>query len=331
MKIKVLFSTILYVLVGLFIVACSGGGGGGSAANTALRVSTAEFIDSAVAGLNYRYLSSGQTGVTDDQGKFPYISGDTIEFSVGNIVLGQRASSLMMSPLNLVNATVVTDQRVTNIARFLQILDDDIDPSNGIIITQNVRDIAAVETASIDFNQTATAFENDGVVQIVVASFTAANGTARMLTDITIAAAQDHLNATLQAAINGTLGTYSGTAENHFIGTCPSNAIGTVSSGTWTVTNVNGMNYDGSGSFSVVVQGITVRQDFTYTGTLSFDGTFTGNAQISSYQNGEFAGGGSSSFTGEFNGEYHKYKFPSQNVGGGCQTSGASVIVRRAG
>ena len=73
--------------------------------------------------------------------------------------------------MDLASAFDVTDPYVTNVARVLQILDDDADPSNGITIPAAVRGAAA--GMSMDFDRDSGAFEADAGVQAANAALTA--------------------------------------------------------------------------------------------------------------------------------------------------------------
>ncbi|MEP1444834.1 MAG: hypothetical protein ABJK37_01795 [Paraglaciecola sp.] len=142
-------------------------------------VETAEgvFIDSPVEGLSY--VSGSVEGVTDVNGTFTYEVGAEITFSVGGIVIGSATGSAMLSPLSLVeSAEDETDPTVVNIAAFLQTLDDDADPENGITITAAQQTEATGLT--LDFQQSTFDFEFDGEVQNVVS----------VLTSITLAGAR---------------------------------------------------------------------------------------------------------------------------------------------
>ena len=95
---------------------------------------TGIFIDSPVAGINY--TTETQSGVTNPQGEFSYIDGETITFSIGDISLPSTLATSIMTPLTLVGTNKVNDISAVNIARFLQSLDEDGDPSNGITINE---------------------------------------------------------------------------------------------------------------------------------------------------------------------------------------------------
>ena len=110
---------------------------------------TGIFIDSEVEGLNY--TTETQSGTTNAAGEFNYIEGEVVTFSVGNIEIGSAEASEVMTPVTIASApdASVATQEVMNIAAFLQTLDSDNDPSNGISIEPAVVD--AISTSSIDF------------------------------------------------------------------------------------------------------------------------------------------------------------------------------------
>ncbi|MDM8518089.1 serine hydrolase domain-containing protein [Desulfobacterales bacterium HSG16] len=91
------------------------------------------FLDSAVQGLEYE--SGDQFGITDEHGTFSYEVGKKVTFRIGNIVLGTAPANPEMTPLDLVTgADTYKNTTVTNMARFLQSLDEDKNPDNGITI-----------------------------------------------------------------------------------------------------------------------------------------------------------------------------------------------------
>jgi hypothetical protein len=132
------------VLVGLVTILGKGGGdapanGGGSGSGGGGTSGTGVFLDSPVAGLRSEAIPSGKSSVTDDLGTFDYSPGDTVSFYVGNIFIGSAAGATTVTPLSLVaDAALYSDFRVINIARFLQSLDEDRDPDNGISISAAV-------------------------------------------------------------------------------------------------------------------------------------------------------------------------------------------------
>jgi len=118
------------------------------------------FVDSAVEGLMYK--SGSVTGRTDGSGRFYYQEGNKVTFSIEGVVIGEAAvGKPLMTPIDLVpdNDSFVTHSTVTNICRFLQSLDDDGDPDNGIRISSDMRKKVADTFTSIDFKE--ENFENE--------------------------------------------------------------------------------------------------------------------------------------------------------------------------
>jgi len=127
-------------------------------------------VDSPVEGLSY--ASATLNGTTDADGIFSYETNETVTFSIGDITLGSTSGAAVITPVDMVSgATSETDPVVTNIARFLQTLDDDGNPDNGIIISNTVSNLAAGK--NIDFMLSTSDFENNGNVQTVIADLTA--------------------------------------------------------------------------------------------------------------------------------------------------------------
>ena len=109
------------------------------------------FVDSPVSGL--RYETETHSGITNENGNFDYEEGETVTFFVGDIELGSAPASEEISPISIAsssNATIETPE-VQNISAFLQTLDEDGDPENGIIIDQEV--VEAISLSEIDFTQ----------------------------------------------------------------------------------------------------------------------------------------------------------------------------------
>lgn len=185
------------------LIACGGGGGGGTAGDegdSAAVVSTGVFLDSAVEGL--RFSTASQEGTTDADGVFRYVPGEMVKFFVGDILLGETEGAGVITPIDLVpGAANELHPFVTNIARFLQTLDDDADLSNGIQITPVAAALAAGKSAN--FEQSVLNFANDGAIQILVSELTSATSAgARAL--VSAADAQSHLNASLVGLLEGT-------------------------------------------------------------------------------------------------------------------------------
>lgn len=154
-----------------------------------------QFLDSAVQGLEYE--SAQSQGTTDANGGYDYVEGTgQITFSLGGLQLGTAVAAPILTPLDLQQdaADAQTSDFGLNVAQFLQTIDNDAETSNGIQITQAMRDAAA--DRSIDFSQTAENFADDGAVQILVADMTATRpGGASSLMERSLAI--EHLTETL--------------------------------------------------------------------------------------------------------------------------------------
>ena len=189
----------------LLLIGCGGGGGGSTAdeggeGGGATIVSTGVFIDSAVQGL--RFATPSQAGTTDVEGTFQFAPGETVQFFVGDVFLGQAMGARTITPIDLVpGAANELNPTVTNIARFLQTLDDDADLSNGIQISPTTTELAADQ--STNFEQSILDFANDGAIQILVSELTAATS-AGARTLVPAEDAQSHLNASVLALLEGT-------------------------------------------------------------------------------------------------------------------------------
>ena len=291
--VKKVFSMFMFLAltVSILLTACGGGGGsdGGGGNNDGGGggggVKQGRFIDSSVGGL--RYISGSQSGFTNAQGTFSYDEGAIAQFFIGDIVIGGAAANSIMTPVSLVQATAdETNPTVTNIARFLQTLDNDGNPSNGITITTAVNNLAVGRT--INFNQNIANFGNDTNVQTVVSDLTGVTlaGTRPL---VSISSAQNNLRAAILGILSGNYsGTFSGDA-----------------SGTWTIVidssgNISGtaVNSDSStaavtgtvGSNGIAIMGI-VATGATFSGTITITGQVSGTwVDTSAGESGTFSG-----------------------------------------
>lgn len=149
--------SIWMIVAAICVSACGGGGGGGSAPPPVSppppppppsSVLSGQFKDANVNGLSYSTPS--RSGITDAMGTFSYEAGEMVEFSVGGVVIGSAAGSAVTTPIDLVAGGSSDSTEVRNIVRFLMMLDQNEDPSDGITISQAVRDVAASWT-QVDF------------------------------------------------------------------------------------------------------------------------------------------------------------------------------------
>jgi|Laugresbdmm110sn_1035088.scaffolds.fasta_scaffold10414_2 hypothetical protein len=111
----------------LFLYAC--GGGGGTPTDVGV------FVDAPVEGLAYE--SGGITGTTDSAGKFTYVVGQNVSFSVSGVTLPAVLGASLLTPVDLVGASSPDSPESVYIARFLQSIDSDGNPDNGIRIDKS--------------------------------------------------------------------------------------------------------------------------------------------------------------------------------------------------
>jgi hypothetical protein len=102
-----------------------------------------------VEGLEWETPS--EAGRTDAAGTFFYRPGERVDFWVGDVWLGQAPAAPLLTPLDLVPGGADLDHPVAiNLARFLQTLDADGFPENGIRIPAPVHEAAT--GLDIDFS-----------------------------------------------------------------------------------------------------------------------------------------------------------------------------------
>ncbi|MDX9744106.1 MAG: hypothetical protein RBT59_09835 [Arcobacteraceae bacterium] len=127
-----------------------GGGGGTTPTDT---TQSAYLIDSAVEGIDF--TCGTLTGTTDSTGKFTYDSTKCptgVEFKLGSLSLGTINPSaintdtyLTIQELAGTTRDNVTDGNVTKLAVLLQSLDDNNNSNDGILITQNIKNLFTVD------------------------------------------------------------------------------------------------------------------------------------------------------------------------------------------
>ena len=166
-------------------------------------------LDSKVIGVNYS-TPTHTGGLTDADGAFQFQPGETVTFSIGDIVIGQATGGSIITPWDFSKTGDVAT--VTNVLRLLQTLDADADPENGILIDEAARTNAA--NVSLNFNVSAETFATDqtliGYLQDSVAKTTL----------VSTESAWRHFNGTLASVA-------SNTEDNQ--GTLTSSAVSPVS------------------------------------------------------------------------------------------------------
>lgn len=213
-RFSILFIVALILPLSILPIGCGGGGGGDGddAGNTT--VLEGVFLDSPVEGLDYE--TATESGVTDENGTFKYLAGQNITFSIGNLEFVTVFVQSYITPIDLVpGATDETDDRVTNICKLFQALDEDGNLSNGIKITSSMK--AIVSDADLNFYLSTSDFDNDQNVQNLFEDL----NNAGVFTDIGLRdlpsdeEAQNHLFTTL-AALGATIDDYIYTWSGEF-------------------------------------------------------------------------------------------------------------------
>lgn len=192
------FPATFITLIGLILTGCSGGSGSDAGVNVADSLSSAvegTFIDSPVQGLNY--MTPTGAGLTDENGRFFCLQGEMIQFMIGDVMLGQTMAKDVVTPMDFIEESEwvmgFNHPTLVNMGRFLQSLDADGNPENGIMITDDVRE--EVRGRMIDFHQSMVDFENDPDVMAMFATLNGLNmpHNGMMWELVDIERAQEHM------------------------------------------------------------------------------------------------------------------------------------------
>lgn len=168
------------------------GGGSDSSPTTVdsapVSVLTGTFVDSPVSGI--KYATATQSGKTNSKGEFLYVAGENITFSIGSVQLPAVAANATVTPLQIAKTSDLNDQVVSNILVLLQSLDEDGNPTNGIVIPAAA---AAKASTAINFDVSPAAFASNSAVMDLVA-----NSGSVTKTLVTQATAKAHFQSTLR-------------------------------------------------------------------------------------------------------------------------------------
>jgi YD repeat-containing protein len=125
---------------------------------------TGFLVGPAVAGVFWE--TATQQGVTGLDGRFQYEKGETVRFMIGDTLLGEVTGQAQVTPFDLADSAVITGtanitealandrdpfQAVINTTIFLQSLDHDANPENGIEIKSGVA--ALFQRVSLDMSE----------------------------------------------------------------------------------------------------------------------------------------------------------------------------------
>lgn len=176
------------VATALLVAAC-GGGSSDTDSSSAADIRSGRFLDAAVQGLTYE--TPTQSGTTNANGQFTYQEGETVTFKLYGNVLSESRGYSVLTPSD--TGLVETDlDAIVNQLRFLQTIDMDANPANGIRLP-------TVSGASpINFKQSIEHFGADEVV----AAFLTQHASGRAL--VSVKSAVEHFNATVKSIPDAT-------------------------------------------------------------------------------------------------------------------------------
>ncbi len=130
-------------LTALVLIGC-----GSSSDSTSLSSTTGYLVDSPVANADYDCIADGvYNQVTGSDGAFTCQNMSQVRFRIGELILGEITSlpiDTYVFPQDLAGVTrtdTLLDEKVTTLAQLLQSLDEDGDPTNGIVISNDVKDL----------------------------------------------------------------------------------------------------------------------------------------------------------------------------------------------
>lgn len=167
--------------------------------------STGVFLDAPVQGLSYSGSPSNVSGTTDADGRFEYRDGDTVTFSLGDLVLGTVAAQSVVTPVTVAQALVAANPGAdaetvaVNLLVFLQSLDVDGNPENGL--TFNAALAEAMAAGAINFATDAATFTTN-IATLVTSLEGAVSGLD--LTVVSREDATDHFVGQAELLVAGT-------------------------------------------------------------------------------------------------------------------------------
>ncbi len=209
--------------------------------------------DSAVSNLNYQ--TDSFSGFTDDAGQFQYRPHEAVTFSLGAIQLGKRKGDNVITLLQLTDSDSVTDVVVTNMARLLQSLDDDLDSSNGIQIPALAHQSAV---SNLDFSLSPEAFADDDRVHALML---AVKGKSDL--SVSVEDAQAHLQSTLVSLGFNQAPSVTVTADQRVTSGDQVVISATVADADGTIAGINWQQTLADGDIEVTLESATDNDDTT--------------------------------------------------------------------
>lgn len=221
------------VTASLLISGC----GSDSSSSTSTPTKVGYFVDSAASGVSYE--CGGYGGVTGSDGSFLYNEGNTCSFRIGLVALGSATvgNDGYLTPGDIAGASSsdTSSLGTLNIARLLQSLDEDTNPSNGISISSLTHAASSFQT-TMDI-RTASESQLNTLVSNAGKSL------------VSVSSAQSHLTSTLTSI--GRLGTPTASSSSSSSGgssgggsgggtSCTATTIPTISASSITASDTGG-------------------------------------------------------------------------------------------
>lgn len=143
-------AALLSVLLAVFLFGCGNSSRESGSGSSEQIVLEGRFIDAAVQGLTYRTPS--QSGETSEQGLFRYLTGETIQFFLGDAPVGMTVPAQpVMTPRDVFSPRAAReDRRVLNLARLLISLD--AAPDNPVLLDVRARAAALASRGLTNIN-----------------------------------------------------------------------------------------------------------------------------------------------------------------------------------
>jgi hypothetical protein len=275
----------------IYTITASDRGGSGTTFDLTLAVGppapgvavTGTFRDLTVIGLGYQ--SGTHSGLTDGHGQFTYEGGQSITFNVGGVSLGTvSVPKTLITPVDLMANGTGASNYVLNVVRFLMMLDQDRDASNGIQISAAVTTVAA-GWAPVDFDTS----DLPSALSAIIQQASTADNVTHTLPDT--AAAQARLRAEFYCTYSGHyagMATGNSTPGDHGfmeVDVLPDGSVHSVGSSSATatlpefdLTTANALNPLLDASFALSSQSQSITLQGTFSDPTYLSGTFLADA-----------------------------------------------------
>jgi hypothetical protein len=156
-----------------------------------------QLVDGPVEGVSFE--SGSLKGLTGPDGEFQFEDGGQVQFSIGDIVLGEAVpAKAFMTPLDLVPGGDIDTPAVINIARLLQSLDA-IPDDGRITITNGVRSLARRSNVEVSAAVEFIDFSDDALFANTASQLVASLGSGNNISGVLVDAdtARQHLLTSL--------------------------------------------------------------------------------------------------------------------------------------